>query len=362
MANTRSANKKQKNAPQKDDQPGARSAIKLQEKELEIANLKKQLLQAKAGRHAGTRAVTPAKPNKMTDEQKRWFRNICDANKKFNWGKVKFCNSEEKLVKLTANIFDQWNLKEYEDLTGEDREEAKAEWIAENKEMVRLAMNDVRNYAQSQLRAFIVERRLKGQWVPTPEQIRKCALRDESILTDEKMQEVFAMYHDSLLFKVCGKEHWDSWMRWYNTISGPKGNVEGAEPNVSINTEAFLVATYENCDDKWKLIYELQRDGKKDPKRTDPRFKTDYIDSDAGQARWGGWNKKGRKAVKDLYTLIKDAREQDHVAQIEQKALQDVRILHDVEERDRKRAEKKGKKRKAPDEDEDEEDDEFDDL
>ena len=333
----------------------------LAEKDKEIAQLKALLRQ----KPSKSRRVAVQKASAMDDEEKRWFGSISAANKKYNWGKVKFCNTETKLTKLTANIFDKWNLKEFRGLVGEARDAAKSQWVIENKEYVRMAMNNVRNYAQSQLRNWVVEALMKGgavgQGVPNPEQVKLCALRDKSIITDPKMKRIFDIYHDVLLFKVVGKEHWDDWIRHYKTISGAVHDSDKTNPCITINTEAFLVAVYENCWTKWLCIVEEKKKyGRADKKREDARHKTQFIDVDGGQARWGGWNKAGLERVKNLVNEIKEAHKQDHVEALEKEALERVRQAQDIENRDEKKKNKK-KKRKRP-EIEEEDDDDFDSL
>jgi hypothetical protein len=327
----------------------AQKTILLQKQELEIAALKAKL----NARAPKIEIIAPTKISKMTDEQRRWYRNICDQNKKFNWGKVKFCTSESKLTQLTGNIFDGWNLKEFRDLPEDTLQEAKAKWIAENRECVRSAMNEVRNYSQSQLRACIVDRMLKGEMVPTPDQVQLCALRDPSIKDDESMQEVFDLYHDELLFKVVGKEHWDGYIRHYQTICG-------AGDKISVGTEGYLVALHENCYVKWQCIAEQKQNNIVDKKREDPRHKTKYITSEAGQARWGGWTKEGRVAVSNLNKLINTARKSVDAKEIEEACLARVRAAHDVQDDEASSGKKKKRKRKVVEEEE--EDDEFDKL
>jgi hypothetical protein len=177
---------------------------KLQEQALLIAQLKAKVTNEKVKAHQPS---TPEKKSNLTDKESIWFRGISDANRKYNWNKVKFCNSDNKSIALMANIFDKWNLKEYKHLKGQAREDAKAQWVAENQEWVRMAMNNVQNYAQSQVRGWVVARLNAGQLVPTPDQIRLCALRDKSIETNEELQEVFRLYHQELITKILGKEH-----------------------------------------------------------------------------------------------------------------------------------------------------------
>ena len=305
-----------------------KQAIKISNQDKEIADLQKKLAQAKKSKSIPVLQVTVRETpavSKMSPEERRWYRDICDANKRFNWVKVKFCNTETKLVKLTSNIFDQWNLKEFEGLAEKELREAKIKWVAQNKELVRLAMNDVRNYAQSQLRGLIVDRQVKNQWVPTPAQVKACALRDPTFHTDPNNQKIFDFYHDELIFRIVGKDHWDTWTRYYKTI----------QPSITVNTEAFLVALYENCWIKWDMLVEKKKAGeKKDKTRSDPRYKTNYISTELGQSRWGGWKPVGRDAVKDLCAQIQEARGKEHVQEMEQACLQRVRKANDIDQED----------------------------
>ncbi len=178
------------------------AAKKIKEKDPEIFALKSALAKAQAGS-----SDTVLKKTKMTPEEKNWYNSIATANKKFNWGKVKFCNSDSKLIALTGNIFDKWNLKEFEGLGEKERqEEAKVSWVTRNKDLVRNAMNDARNYAQSRVRDWVVDRWIAGQLVPTPEQVMGCAMRKEEYHTDPQKHQIFNLYHDELLFKVLGKK------------------------------------------------------------------------------------------------------------------------------------------------------------
>jgi hypothetical protein len=300
----------------------------------------------------------------LTDKEAIWLRGISDANKKYNWHKVKFCNLDDKLIALTANIFDNWNLKAFKHLKGQAREDAKAQWVAENQEWVRMVINKVQNYAQSQVCGWVVDQLNAGLLVPTPDQIRLCSLRDKSIETDKVLQEVFCLYHQELIAKIVGKEHWDTWICNYNTISLAKEPGTAVDANdlcLVPNTEAFLGVLFENYWEKWKLIAANKKAGIKDQKRDDPVWNTKYIDTNAGVARWGGWNKLGRKAVKDLAKLFDAARKEPHVKKLEEDCLQHVQADLGITIDEENNAGKKKQKRKnAPPEEES--DDEFESL
>ena len=128
---------------------------------------------------------------------------------------------------------------------------------------------------------------------------------------------------------------------------------------ITVGTEAFLVALYQNCYAKWQHIAEENKAGRKNPDRKHEKMRTAFIDSDAGQARWGGWNKTGREYFKEVAGKIQSGRAEDHVQEMEKACLARLRDKYEIEERDKKRGSKAGKKRKI-EEEEEEEDDEFD--
>ena len=316
-------------------------ARRLEDSEAEVKKLRDELALAKASVARPTAKTSRAK---MTPEERRWAQSVSDSNKRYNWGMVKFCQSDDKLVKLTANVFERWDLKEFESLVGDTREAAKVQWITQNKELVRAGMNDARNYAQAGLRKLIVNRLIAKQWVPTPEQVYNCALRTEEYHTNAEYHKIFDFYADVLLFKVVGKPHWDTWIRYYKTISSAKP-ASDPQPGacITVGTEAFLVALYENCFDKWQMLAEMAAKGEEDPKRLDPRNKTKCIDQDGGQAKWGGWNKYGRDMCKKYGKEIKEARDQPHVKEMEEAGLQRLRVANDIEAKDKKRGSRKRK-------------------
>ena len=115
--------------------------------EAELARLRRELKLAKAANQAKSIASKPKK--ELTPEEKKWISDIANAVKKYLWHAVRFCNTDDKLQKLTAHVFDQWDLREYAHLAGDEREDAKVCWIAENSALMRMGLNSARNYANS---------------------------------------------------------------------------------------------------------------------------------------------------------------------------------------------------------------------
>ena len=76
-----------------------------------------------------------------------------------------------------------------------------------------------------------------------------------------------------------------------------------------------------------------------------------YTKPTGGAQRFGGWNNAGRKRFNDLVEMIEKNRNErkKYLVQVEQEALDRIRVHHNVDEREAKR---KKKKTKADDEDE----------
>ena len=229
MVNTRGGKKKgsEKTDCEVKDLADALKATEAAKAENEA--LRKQLALAQADNNA---PIRPKSRGKQTDEEKKWQSNVQGAVKKFIWGKVKFITTDRKLLQATSHVFECWQLKEFEGLKGDDLANAKARWVTQNLERVRIAINDIRNYSQSQLKTCICERLIAGEWVPTPEDVMACATRDPEYHTDQDKHKIFEFYWDTLLFKVVGKEHWDGWVRHYATIS--EATVKGTKVRIFI--------------------------------------------------------------------------------------------------------------------------------
>ena len=283
-----------------------------------------------------------------TDEQKAWYKQIQGAVKKYAWNGVKFINSEQKLVYVTGKIFDKWNLKEHEGLVGKEREDARNAWIAQNSDLVRMAFNDNRNYSQAQLRDYIVELIKSDSFVPSYADVLACAKRDKTYMTDPEKQKIFDLCVDVLLFKVLGKDCWDTAVRHYNCPTDqidPKDVTSGEF--VRVSSEAMVVAIFKNCEKKWEYIAECHQKNKK-VDRKHKNFKVSYIESKKGVQRWGGWNEVGRKFHADIAVEINAARAQEHVKEMEKACLERLRAKHGIVEKEAKK--KRGKKRKAEEE------------
>jgi hypothetical protein len=329
-----------------------------------IATQKKKLSTKDDGSSAKSPGIDQEKINivkskhvdQMTKEEKHYRSLIHDETKDFLWPFSKFINSKKKLIKAAFKVMDRMKPTTFQDLVGQELDEAKADWVANNADHVRTGFNEVRNYSQSNVRSEIVGRRISGKWVPTMEQILDCATREEYLGDTEEGKKLFAYYWDVLLMKVAGKKHWDKPIRYHNTISGAvhADRVEHKEC-ITTATEAFLYLLFENCEQKWiHLAKESRKGNKYNPK--DIENDVPFIDKNAGQQEWGGWGLFGRDRYKELKAKLDDARARDHVKKLEEDTLKALRIEHNIDVEDGRKS--KGKKRKMQEEEED--DDEFD--
>jgi len=326
-------------------------------KEKENEKLRRQLkaLQAQESKLAAKNRK--GRPKKGTDdpEEKAWIARIWKATKQFVWGRCKFINSEEKMNKAALTVCRNMQLKEFEGLEDKELLAAQKEWVVENIEHVRTGMNEARNYAQSQLRTEVLRCIKSGKLVLKPDEVLDCVTREPYLHEDPTKFPIFDYYHNTLLMKVNFKEWWDKDVRHYKTISKAKNEEYNNYASIDAGTEAFLFVLYENCYDKWQYLAECDKEGKKyDPK--DPRMNCPYTDSDVGQNKYGGWNRAGRQRWIKVREKVQEARERDHVADMEEACLARIQEAEGVGKNDKP---KKKRKRYQNEDSDDDGEDEF---
>ena len=286
----------------------------------------------------------------LSQEEKRWQQDVNNAFKVHIFNNVKWICSDKKLVAVALKLAQKWKLREFDGLTGKALEDAQAAWASTNQNVVREAYLKAHNYAQSQLRSYIVDRMERDLKVPTPEQIILCAKRDPSMMTEEN-QWIFDMYVDVLLFKVIGKHHWDDKYRHYMTVSEATiGQDDDAPPCITVSTEAYLCLQYLNCFKRWKHLAACRKLGKSVNRKNNPDHETDYVSTKKGQAKFGGWLPAARDKHSELETAIETGRGLKHCKKMEEECLQRLRIKNKLVDEDGNVVDKSSKKRKAIDE------------
>ncbi len=81
--------------------------------------------------------------------------------------------------------------------------------------------------------------------------------------------------------------------------------------------------------------------------KDEPDFYTMYLDSKAGQNKWGGWGIEGRNKFKEFRDEISDARGSKVSERAEQWALKALRSENKIDELEAKRANSRCRKRKT---------------
>ena len=184
--------------------------------------------------------VKSKKRDEMTKDEKTWSNVIYDEVKDTLWPGLKFCNTELRCVNATYRVMESMKPTDFQNLVGSELDEGMAQWAANNADHVRTGMNDVRNYAQSNIRAEIFGRRIANKWVPMHKQILDCATREQYLDQTEEGKAIFAYYWDVLLTKVAGKKHWNRAIFHYNTICGI---VEQPGPSANLNPKLATQAS-----------------------------------------------------------------------------------------------------------------------
>ena len=231
-------------------------------------------------------------------------------------------------MRVTGRIFDKWNLKEFEGLTGKALKDARATWVQNNKEGVREGYLVHHNYVQGQVRDLVVSMVMHGEEVPTPNQILMCATRDIK-LREQANHWIFMMHWDDFLPRLLGETFWGKKHRHNKTIS--KATIDhtlDGQKCVTESTEAHFVALCESCYKKWLHMGKQKAGNQKEKVVVDRKAKemeSKFIKANQGQSMWGGWTDEGVDYFAKVREQVKAGRDQDHVEALEEECLLRIR-------------------------------------
>jgi hypothetical protein len=284
-------------------------------------------------------------------------REVAKASKTSLWKVCKFIRNESKLLKATKFVMETLALSEMHGLEGEELVSRQEEWKAEHSGTVRKSINMQRNYVQQELRDVMrqVFRDEREAEFPNPDQMMELILRNklDDATSDEERQAAEVQFDNLwnlLLPKVAGHKNWGPNKRHYLLPSFARLEVDGVAekdqpPLVSATDEAFLALVWANCYSKWWYKEECRRKGEVVDKKH-ARYQTPFTDAKAGQARFGGYSSEGIAMFKDLAQKIAKNRKENakYVKEVEELALERIRAVEKVAE---KEANRKSKKRKA---------------
>ena len=312
-----------------------RSTDKTEDPADEIARLKRLLALEQAKRKAQKKSGRKGRKTDMTKEEREWYLQIRDACKKHVWHVAKFINSDKKLDNVTRGVMDaiQPPPKDIQE-NPEELAKYEAKWVAKNRDMVRQCMNQIRNYFQGQIRQEYVDRKARGRWVPTADQILDCLQRAPYLFETEEGNKIWDDYVDTWLYKALGKHHWDKNNRYTKTVSLAKHEDRLTKIEiVNEGTEAFVYLCFQNgVGYKWPYIAGEHKKGRKADQQHDACRNAVWTISDGGQMEWGGWTNAARKEWRQLKEKCAQARQQDHVEAGEEARLKAMRIANGWEQ------------------------------
>ena len=273
---------------------------------------------------------------KNDDKPTAMEREVKKRTKTDLWPVMKFIGSEEKLISATIFVMKRINPRELDEMEdGYDKIDKEEEWIAEYKGDVRIGLNNQRNYVQQELRELYHNLHESGDeaCLPNVRQILQLLERKGLQKGDNKarMEAFFDKYWDTLLPKVAGHANWPPTKRHYLLLSAAETKSKNAAldplPCVDHTSEAFLVAIWDNCFQKWN--YECLQKRKNAPVDQDHANmqRLDFTTSNSGCQKFGGWSELGKSRVKTLAKTSKKARVQAHVEAVEEAALEWIRHI-----------------------------------
>ena len=153
----------------------------------------------------------------------------------------------------------------------------------------------------------------------------------------EAMRAKFVTYWDEMIPKVAGRSSWGPGKRHQGLMSFMrKYDDDDQELHVTPSDEAFLVVLWENGWKRWNAIKEL-RDKNLELTKEEERkekYQTPYTVPKGGVQSFGGWNRTGRKRYKEVLELIKASKDQEHVREVEEACLTQVRINNQCAEKE----------------------------
>ena len=356
-----------------------------------IAELQAQLKAVKS-----SKAIVPLTLSKMLKTNaSKTLVGVMKKELVFNWwGQQPFINNEKSLSAVCDRLYKVMMPKDHADIKEEvAKQEAKDNWIATYRYVIRQLLNQIRNYFQGQLRKVWLEHavqevkkippaeieKAKGEkdkdgqdlglvdkdGFPTAkfvltrvktlitwQEVLKVVSRDANFLKTPRGIFVSGWWWNDALPKLAGRCHWGDNKPYLSTISGaehPNNEFwDNNFPAVPYPLEAVGVLFMENAEGKWPTFVVKNL---KDPNwKYDP--KADYMEcpystSKEGGRVWGAFTVKGMKRYATLKDLAKKGRTKTTCEASEKAILKRLRIKHGFEDENGEIKKADGSKKKA---------------
>ena len=169
-------------------------------------------------------------------------------------------------------------------------------------------------------------------------------------LEDKDDKELFFWYVEKVLPCGAGALEWNDRKKYNEPISKAKMKKYPSKKIVTMATEAFIYALWDNCWEKWVAVRKYVKQNNKRPeKRTkenknDDVYKTKYTKQDGGQQPFGGWDDQGQEKYHEVLETINTARKDSNYFQVEKDVIPLLREERKLDEEDANKPPPKAKK------------------
>ncbi len=279
------------------------------------------------------------------------------------WRDAKFLSTEGEIAEVALDCMK--NLSQLHHLLRDVSDEELAQNIANMVNIygnvITKAINQRRTDVTSALKKAYDKRAESGAKMPTPAELRDVIYRKDMMSRRELIEEVeidmetasdhakkdladvkkvnreaqkinaktdynrdiFKWYWLCLLPAVCSKYRWGENLRRNCPISTGVHINDTSKTLVTHTDEAFVLVTYENCDQRWPYCMECKKNQEKPDKKAE-RYQTRWCDDSAGQNRFGGWTNEGRARFVRHAKKIALAKKRNHIKVLEDSILAEI--------------------------------------
>ena len=279
------------------------------------------------------------------------------------WRDVKFLSTEGEIAEVALDCMKNLSQLHHllRDVSDEELDQNVANMVNIYGNVITKAINQRRTDVTSALKKAYDKRAESGAKMPTPAELRDVIYRKDMMsrrelieeaeidmetasdhakkdLADVKKvnrearkinaktdydREIFKWYWLCLLPAVCSKYRWGENLRRNCPISTGVHINDPSKTLVTHTDEAFVLVTYENCDQRWPYCMECKRNQEKPDKKAD-RYQTRWCDDSAGQNRFGGWTNEGRARFVRHAKKIALAKKGNHIKVLEDSILAEI--------------------------------------
>ena len=326
-------------------------------------------------------AIAEYIPTQYEDEVKKYVTE--ETSRKTN-----FITSDEDHHTICQSIMA--GMPEFQGLISENKTQTNANvtaFLGVYGKVVTKTINNNRTNAQGLLRKSYIKRYLAGKYMPSTNELLKCAQRDPELLLNkvpkllkypdeadcdeetwarekakidaenkeiqtqidqikaanveiDRMQEIFQWYWTDLLPDVVGKRNWGHNIRRYVTITKGTFPDKPDKKYITDEDEALLMVLWKNCDNRFEYAAKCKKNNQEEDKDHDD-YQSRWSDARGGARDYGGFHVNGLECYKELFKTIALKKQKKHVEELENQILARINSHpmeddHDDEDQDSK--------------------------